>query len=360
MPACIRGVINLRGAVVPVMDLSNRFGKPSTPVTKSTCIVITEVDGWPRANARTWAWWWTRCRRCWRFPPSRSSRRPPLAPRSAADFIQGIAKVNGKFVIVLNVSQGAVGRRDQRHGPRGPNADMEWLQPDRGQPAGLALALQTEIAAMKPITDAEFAQLPAFHLRPPASRCGDPSRPWSPGRLGKRLDHHGLASFGDYFKLLASGERNRRSAGGGGLADHQRDLLFPRDQTLRLPARTGPSRTQPGQSYRVWSAASSSGEEAYSMAMVLADCLPGGNLEVLGTDISTQVLQGARARCTPWSAGAICRPTTCKRFASRARVTTTAAADGAAVAQPRQVWPGQPERAAAGHRASLTWSFCAT
>ena len=37
MPACIRGVINLRGAVVPVMDLSNRFGKPSTPVIKSSC-----------------------------------------------------------------------------------------------------------------------------------------------------------------------------------------------------------------------------------------------------------------------------------------------------------------------------------
>ena len=44
MPSCIRGVINLRGAVVPVMDLSSRFGKPTTPVTKSTCIIIVEVQ----------------------------------------------------------------------------------------------------------------------------------------------------------------------------------------------------------------------------------------------------------------------------------------------------------------------------
>jgi purine-binding chemotaxis protein CheW len=36
MPACIRGVINLRGAVVPVMDLSARFNKPTTEVTKRT------------------------------------------------------------------------------------------------------------------------------------------------------------------------------------------------------------------------------------------------------------------------------------------------------------------------------------
>src|SRR5664279_4792413 len=43
MPDCIRGVINLRGAVVPVMDLSARFGKPATPAVKSTCIVIVEV-----------------------------------------------------------------------------------------------------------------------------------------------------------------------------------------------------------------------------------------------------------------------------------------------------------------------------
>src|ERR1700691_100204 len=44
MPACIRGVINLRGAVVPVMDLSARFGKPATAVTKRTCIVIVEIE----------------------------------------------------------------------------------------------------------------------------------------------------------------------------------------------------------------------------------------------------------------------------------------------------------------------------
>ena len=36
MPECIRGVINLRGAVVPVMDLSARFGKSPSSITKRT------------------------------------------------------------------------------------------------------------------------------------------------------------------------------------------------------------------------------------------------------------------------------------------------------------------------------------
>ena len=43
MPDYVRGVINLRGAVVPVIDLSVRFGKASSPVTKRTCIVIIEI-----------------------------------------------------------------------------------------------------------------------------------------------------------------------------------------------------------------------------------------------------------------------------------------------------------------------------
>jgi len=59
---------------------------------------------------------------------------------------------------------------------------------------------------------------------------------------------------------------------------------------LRTQALAARARAQP---FRVWSAASSSGEEAYSIAMVLADCMETTPWEVLGTDISTQVLKGA-------------------------------------------------------------------
>src|ERR1035441_7456611 len=43
MPGFIRGVINLRGAVVPVIDLGSRFGKQASAVSRRTCIVIIEV-----------------------------------------------------------------------------------------------------------------------------------------------------------------------------------------------------------------------------------------------------------------------------------------------------------------------------
>src|ERR1700693_6439065 len=44
VPQWIRGVINLRGNVVPVVDLAARFGIEESPVTKTSCIVIVEVE----------------------------------------------------------------------------------------------------------------------------------------------------------------------------------------------------------------------------------------------------------------------------------------------------------------------------
>ena len=43
MPAHVRGVINLRGKVIPVVDLRTRFGLPTTPDNDRTCIIVTQV-----------------------------------------------------------------------------------------------------------------------------------------------------------------------------------------------------------------------------------------------------------------------------------------------------------------------------
>lgn len=102
MPAFIRGVINLRGAVVPVMDLSARFGKEPTAVTKRTCIVIVEfvapeerqvigvvVDA---VNAVL------------EITATEIEPAPKFGAKIRSDFIDGMGKLNGKFVILLNVA----------------------------------------------------------------------------------------------------------------------------------------------------------------------------------------------------------------------------------------------------------------
>ncbi len=105
MPACIRGVINLRGAVVPVMDLSNRFGKPSTPVIKSTCIVIIEVPTAVEGEHQNMGVVVDSVQAVLEIPTSEIEPAPSFGAKIRPDFIEGIAKVNGKFVILLNVNR---------------------------------------------------------------------------------------------------------------------------------------------------------------------------------------------------------------------------------------------------------------
>lgn len=105
MPECIRGVINLRGAVVPVMDLSVRFGKPSTPVSKNTCIVIVEVDTNADGESQSMGIVVDAVQAVLEIPSTDIEPAPTFGTKIRSDFIEGIAKLNGKFVILLNVNQ---------------------------------------------------------------------------------------------------------------------------------------------------------------------------------------------------------------------------------------------------------------
>jgi purine-binding chemotaxis protein CheW len=103
MPASVRGVINLRGAVVPVMDLSARFGKPSTPVTKRTCIVIVEIQ---RDDERQDIGVVVDAvNEVLDIPATDIEPPPSFGARIRADFIHGMGKVKGRFVILLNADR---------------------------------------------------------------------------------------------------------------------------------------------------------------------------------------------------------------------------------------------------------------
>ena len=104
LPAFIRGVINLRGAVVPVMDLSARFGKPPTPVTKSTCIVIIEMPMDDEGDQPHMGVVVDSVQAVLEIAAAEIEPAPTFGAKIRPDFIEGIAKVNGKFVILLNVN----------------------------------------------------------------------------------------------------------------------------------------------------------------------------------------------------------------------------------------------------------------
>ncbi len=102
MPAYVRGVINLRGSVVPVIDLSVRFGKQSSPVTKRTCIVIIEIEAnGERHDAGVVV---DAVNAVLDIPAAEIEPPPAFGARIRTDFIQGMGKVNGRFVILLDVN----------------------------------------------------------------------------------------------------------------------------------------------------------------------------------------------------------------------------------------------------------------
>lgn len=101
MPQFIRGVINLRGSVVPVIDLSSRFGKQATSVTRRTCIVIIEVaTGNETQDVGVMV---DAVNAVLEIPPQEIEPPPTFGANIRADFISGMGKVNGKFVIILNI-----------------------------------------------------------------------------------------------------------------------------------------------------------------------------------------------------------------------------------------------------------------
>jgi purine-binding chemotaxis protein CheW len=103
MPPFIRGVINLRGAVVPVIDLAARFGGKTTEVGRRTCIVIVEVpDEETRHDIGIIV---DAVSEVLEIPASEIEPPPSFGARIRADFIFGMGKVAGKFVILLDINK---------------------------------------------------------------------------------------------------------------------------------------------------------------------------------------------------------------------------------------------------------------
>src|SRR5688572_27498263 len=103
MPAFIRGVVNLRGAAVPVVDLCARFGRPSAAVTKKTCVVIVETRVAEESHVIGVVV--DAVNEVLEIPHSEIEPAPSFGASIRADFIQGMGKVRGKFVIVLDADR---------------------------------------------------------------------------------------------------------------------------------------------------------------------------------------------------------------------------------------------------------------
>lgn len=103
MPSFIRGVINLRGSVVPVIDLGSRFGRERQTIGRRTCIVIIELrldDGCHDMGMVV-----DSVSEVLDVAASDIEPPPSFGARIRADFIQGMSKIGSRFVILLNIER---------------------------------------------------------------------------------------------------------------------------------------------------------------------------------------------------------------------------------------------------------------
>jgi purine-binding chemotaxis protein CheW len=102
MPRAIRGVINLRGSVVPVVDLSAHFGGPASELTKRTCIVIVELE--LVGERQVVGVMVDAVSQVLSIPGSDIEPPPRFGTKIRSEFIQGMGKIDGGFVILLEPS----------------------------------------------------------------------------------------------------------------------------------------------------------------------------------------------------------------------------------------------------------------
>lgn len=103
MPVFLRGVINLRGSVVPVVDLKARFGKGVTQLGSRTCIVILEAA--KEGESQVLGVVVDAVSEVIEILDSDIKPAPAFGNPIRTDFIRGMTKVRGDFVTLLQIEQ---------------------------------------------------------------------------------------------------------------------------------------------------------------------------------------------------------------------------------------------------------------
>jgi len=143
------------------------------------------------------------------------------------------------------------------------------------------------------ITEKEFRQFQRFIYDAAGITLAPSKKSLVTGRLAKRLQHYHLHSYADYFALLTSGAAHDEVQMAIDLLTTNETYFFREPQHFDLLREHALATHHHTEVFRVWSAACSTGEEAFSIAMVLADCLGHAPWEVIGTDISARVVHAA-------------------------------------------------------------------
>jgi len=149
------------------------------------------------------------------------------------------------------------------------------------------------------ISDAEFSRIRKLIKELTGINLSDQKKALVVGRLGSRLRARKVASFEAYFRMLQNPAEAQELQVAMDLMTTNETSFFREPEHFTILADHIRALRPVPFPFRVWSAASSSGEEAYTIAMVLADLLGTAEWRVHGTDISSRVVERARQGLYP-------------------------------------------------------------
>jgi len=145
------------------------------------------------------------------------------------------------------------------------------------------------------ITEKEFNLFRQLIYDKAGISMADTKRGLVQGRLTKRLRHFRLNSFHEYYELLHNSVDGTEMQMLVDLLTTNETYFYREQKHFDYIAETIVKDLKPSQTFKIWSAACSSGEEPYSIAMLLADKLGmKANWEILATDLNQQILNAAK------------------------------------------------------------------
>jgi chemotaxis protein methyltransferase CheR len=149
------------------------------------------------------------------------------------------------------------------------------------------------------ITEREFSDIRGWIYRVAGINLSTEKKALVCGRLEKRLLLTGTRSYRDYFAMATAPGNERELSTALDLLTTNETYFFREPKHFTFLREHLAATDRPGRQWRIWSAASSSGEEAFSIAMTMAETIGGDRWEVMGSDLSTRVLQKAATGVYP-------------------------------------------------------------
>lgn len=154
-----------------------------------------------------------------------------------------------------------------------------------------------------PLSDQEFYQIRDWLRGQSGIHLADIKKSMVVGRLQKRLKALQIPTFAAYLKLIHQADQSAERQTAVNLLTTNETYFFREEKHFQFLEQQVLPAVQSRDNFKVWSAAASTGEEAYSVALTLGHLWgEQGNWQVMGTDINTSVLQRAQKAMYPLDA----------------------------------------------------------